>query len=170
MWKTGKTQAFPSRLPRLQSSVMALFRRYDSQQLVRATSDLSARVQRLESEHAAMRARLEGERQLRVLTAHIAAAAQAAPAIGAAIERFAEAMRAPVPVPPRGHSGGLARAKSAWRYSDGTFMPESEKSAAYLEGYERYAAGGRARAARALRGRDGTFLSDVDCNLSRQDR
>lgn len=159
MWRTGKTQAFPSRLPRLQSSVMALFRRYDSEQLVRATSDLSARVQRLEVEHAALRARLEGERQLRILTAQIAAAAQAAPAIGAAIERFAEAMRAPPPLVPRGRAGGLARAKHAWRYFDGTFMPESEKEAVYSEEYERYAAGGRARAETARRGADGTFQS-----------
>ena len=64
MWKTGKTEAFPKHLPRLQSSVMALFRRHDSEQLLRATSDLSARVQRLELEQAALRARLEGERQL----------------------------------------------------------------------------------------------------------
>ena len=155
--KADKTRAFPSRLPRLQSSVMALFRRYDSQQLVRATSDLSERVQRLESEHAALRARLEGERHLRILTAHIAAAAEAAPSIGAAIERFAEAMRAPLPLVPRGRAGGLARALTAWRYFDGTFMPESERQAAYLQAYERYAAGGRARARSARRHSDGTF-------------
>jgi len=155
MWKTGKTQAFPNRPPRLQSSVMALFRRYDSEQLVRATSDLTMRVQRLEVEHAALRARLEGERQLRILTAHIASAAQAAPVIGAAIERFAQAMRAPLP---RGRTGGLARARTAWRYFDGTFMPESEKDATYLEEYERYAAGGRKRAASAARHSDGTFI------------
>ena len=156
MWKTGKIQAFPSRLPRLQSSVMALFRRYDSEQLVRATSDLAARVQRLETEHAALRARLEGDRQLRVFMTHIVAAAQVAPAVGAAIERFAEAMRAPLP---RGRAGGLARARCAWRYFDGTFMPESEKEAAYIEEYERYAAGGRARAESADRNPDGTFVS-----------
>jgi hypothetical protein len=162
MWKIEKAQGFPSHLPRLQSSVMALFRRYDSEQLVRATSDLSARVQRLELEHAALRARLEGESQLRIVTAQIAAAAQAAPAIGAAIERFAEAMRAPLPLVPRGRAGGLARAKSAWRYFDGTFRPESEKDAAYLEEYERYAAGGRARAFRAHRHPDGTFASSQE--------
>lgn len=135
---------------------MTLFRRYDSEQLVRATSDLTARVQRLELEHAALRARLEGERQLRILAAHIASAAQAAPVIGAAIERFAQAMRAPLP---RGRTGGLARARTAWRYFDGTFMPESEKEAAYAEEYERYAKGGRGRAAAAQRAADGTFLS-----------
>lgn len=161
MWKTGKTEAFPSHLPRLQSSVMALFRRHDSEQLVRVTSDLSARVQRLEVEQAALRARLDDERQLRIVTAQIAAAAQAAPAIGAAIERFAEAMRAPLPLVPRGRAGGLARAKGAWRYLDGTFMPESEKEAAYLEEFERYAAGGRARARAASRCTDGTFAQNV---------
>jgi hypothetical protein len=154
MWKTLKTHAFPSHLPRLQSSVMALFRRHDSEQLVRATSDLTARVQRLETEYALLRARLEGERQLRLLTAHIAAAAQAAPVIGAAIDRFAQAVRVPLP---RGRAGGLSRAKTAWRYFDGTFMPESEKEAAYFEVYERYAAGGRARARKARREADGTF-------------
>jgi hypothetical protein len=67
-------------------------------------------------------------------------------------------MRAPLSLPRRGHAGGLARARSAWRYLDGTFMPESEKEAAYLPEYERYAADGRARAARARRSPDGTFL------------
>jgi hypothetical protein len=156
MWKIRKTETFPSHPLRPQSSVMALFRRSDSEQLVRATSDLTARVQRLEGEQAALRARLEGERQLRIFTAHVAAAAAVAPAIGAAIERFAEAMRAPLP---RGRAGGLERSKGAWRYFDGTFMRESEKETAYLEEYERYAAGGRARAATAGRSDDGRFLS-----------
>lgn len=157
MWKPGKTEPFPRHLPRLQSSVMALFRRYDSEQLVRATSDLMARVQRLETEQAALHVRLESERQLRAFTIHVSAAAQAAPAIGAAIERFAQAMRARLP---RGRAGGLSRARIAWRYFDGRFMPESEKDAAYLEEYERYASGGRARAGTAKRAVDGTFLPD----------
>ncbi len=137
---------------------MALFRRYDREQLVRATSDLAARVQRLETEHGALRARLEGERQFRLFTVNVAAAAQAAPAIGAAIEQFAQAMRAPLTPPPRGSAGGLARARSAWRYFNGTFMPDSEKEATYFEQYERHAAGGRARAKKATRNSDGTFL------------
>ena len=74
--------------------------------------------------------------------------------IGGAIARFAEAMRATLP---RGRAGGLARARTAWRYFDGTFMPESEKGAAYLEEYERYAIGGRTRASHARRNPDGTF-------------
>lgn len=158
MWKTGKAQAFPSRLLRLQSSVMALFRRHDSQQLVRATSDLTARVHRLETEHAALRTRLQGEHQLRLLTANVVAAAQAAPVIGAAIERFAQAMRASLP---KGRVGGLARAKTAWRYADGTFLSDSDRTQAIeeleFEKYERYAAGGRARANSASRFADGTF-------------
>ena len=108
----------------------------------------------LRREHAELRARLESERQLRILAAQIVGAAQIAPIIGAAIEKFAQAMRAPLP---RGRAGGLARASTAWRYFDGTFMPESEKSEAYLADYERYASGGRARAARASRNKDGTF-------------
>jgi hypothetical protein len=159
MWKIEKDSGFPEPSAAPTISVMALFRRHDSEQLVRATSDLAARVQRLENEQAGLRARLEGERQLRLLTAHITAAAQMAPAIGAAIERFAEALRAPLPTLRRGRAGGLARSKSAWRYIDGTFMPESEKEAVYTEEYERYAAGGRARAESADRNADGTFAS-----------
>jgi len=129
------------------------FRRHIRDELVRTTNDLLARVQRLEEGQAEIRARL-AERQLQVFTANLAAAAQVAPEIGAAIERFAEAMRAPLV---RGRVGGLARARAAWRYFDGTFMPESEKEAAYLEEYERYAAGGRARAETASRNPNGTF-------------
>jgi hypothetical protein len=65
-----------------------------AKQLVEKTGALLDRVQRLEREHAELRAALEGERELRVQAANIAAAAQAAPAIGAAIEGFAESMRA----------------------------------------------------------------------------
>lgn len=76
---------------------MLLFSRHIAKQLVDTTSALFERVQRLEEKHAELRARLDGERDLRVLTAHIAAAVQAAPMIGAAIERFSETMRAPRP-------------------------------------------------------------------------
>ena len=137
---------------------MLRFHRHAIGQLVQTASELRARIQRLESEQATLRSRLDGERQLQILTAHISAAAQAAPAIGAAIERFAQAMRASLPLPRRGHAGGLARAKGAWRYLDGTFMPESEKEVMYIQEYERYAAGGRARASRAQRASDGTFI------------
>jgi len=166
MWKAGKTQAFTSSLPHLQSSVMAWFRTHNSEQLVCvvcATSDLRARVQRLEAEQAALLARLEGDRQLRMLTAHIAAVAHVARAIGAAVERFAKAMRPPLPPAPRGRAGGLARAGTGWRYSDGTFMPDAERRAAIeefeLAEYERYAAGGRTRAASAVRDEGGKFIS-----------
>jgi hypothetical protein len=121
-----------------------------------AASGLLERIQRLEREHAELRARLDGERQLRTLAAQIVGAAQIAPIIGEAIESFAKAMRAPSP---RGRAGGLARARSAWRYFDGTFMPESLKMEARLADYERYATGGRARAGRAKRAADGTFLT-----------
>jgi hypothetical protein len=113
----------------------------------KASSDLSC-------EHASLRTRLEGERQLRILAAQIVGAAQAAPVIGNAVENFAQAMRAPIP---RGRAGGLARARSAWRHFDGTFVPESAKTEAQIAEYERYAAGGRARAALATRSTDGTF-------------
>lgn len=137
---------------------MRIFGSSTNDELRHTTSALLARVQRLEEEQAALRTRLEGERQLRIYIAQVAAAARVAPLLGVAMERFAQAMRAPLPLVPRGRAGGLARAKTAWRYFDGTFMPESEKESAYLEEYERYAAGGRARARSASRFSDGTFL------------
>jgi len=109
-------------------------------------SDLLDRIQRIEAEQSALRAEIEGERQLRFLTAEIVGAAQAAPVIGNAIENFAKAMRTPSP---RGRPGGLARASNAWRYFDGTFMPESEKIEAARNYHERFAVGGRARRSRA---------------------
>lgn len=75
-----------------------------------------------------------------------------------AIELFAQAMRTQSP---RGRAGGLARARTAWRYFDDTFMSESNKFEAYSLEYERYAAGERARAASAIRNPDGTFVSEV---------
>ncbi len=134
---------------------MLLTRRHIQSAIESYTSDISARVQRLESEQAMLRARVEGERQVRSLAANVTAAAVVAPAIGAAIERFAEAMRRPSP---RGRAGGLARVRTAWRYFDGRFMPESNKSEAYRMEYERYAAGGRARAACARRSVNGRFI------------
>ena len=124
------------------------FHRTDADELRRTTSELLARIQRLESAHAEIRASLEGERYLRLLAANITSAALIAPEIGAAIERFAQGMRAPLH---RGRTGGLARASTAWRHFDGTFMPESEKWDAYRDEYDRHAAGGRARAAIASR-------------------
>lgn len=120
------------------------------------TSAIIDRVQRLEREQAELRARLDGERQLRFLAAQIVGAAQFAPVIGAAVENFAQAMRAPAP---RGRAGGLARARGAWRYFDGTFMSESEKLEAYRQDYERFAAGGRARARFGGRDSRGRFRS-----------
>ena len=125
-------------------------------QPVETTNPLLKRVRRLEEEQAQFRSRLEGHRQLRIFAAHTAAAAQTATILGQAIEAFAQAMRSPLP---RGRAGGLARTRSAWRYFDGTFMPESEKALADLEDYERHAAGGRARAAKAQRAVDGTFVA-----------
>ena len=135
---------------------MWLLDRSDRRTTDHATSDLLERIQRLEREQAELRARLEGERQLRILAAQIVGAAQVAPVIGEAVEKFAQAMRAPLP---RGRAGGLVRARTAWRCFDGTFMPESEKFEAYRVEYERFASGGRARAQSAERGSDGRFLS-----------
>lgn len=92
---------------------------------------------------------------------HVATENQAEKAIvGHDIGNVASPLDEPTPV--RGRAGGLARARQAWRYSDGTFMSDSEKEAVIeeseLDEYERFAAGGRARAARAKRASDGTFL------------
>jgi hypothetical protein len=130
-----------------------LFRRFTAKKLLIATSELLERVQRLEAEQSLMRGR-ESALQFQLLTANITSAAGAAAIIGEAIDHFAQAMRSPMR---RGRAGGLARAKRAWRYLDGTFMPESEKREAFREEYERYARGGRARAATASRSADGTF-------------
>jgi hypothetical protein len=135
-----------------------LFRRDSDLKTVDArTSDLLDRIQRIEAEHAALRAEIEGERQLRFLTAELVGVAHAATVIASAFEHFAQALRAPLP---RGRIGGLARARKAWRYLDGTFMPESEKLEAYRDEYERYAAGGRARAASAKRDDLGKFAGE----------
>jgi len=136
---------------------MWLSGRNDRRKSEHLTSELLERIQRLEREQEKLRSRIEVDRQLRILTAQIVGAAQVAPVIGDAVEKFAHTMRTPSP---RGRAGGLERARSAWRYFDGTFMPESEKSEAYLAEYERYAAGGRARASLALRHSDGTFAKN----------
>jgi hypothetical protein len=98
--------------------------------------------------------RLQSERQLRILAVQIVGAAQIAPVIGDAVERFAQAMRVPSS---RGRAGGLARARSAWQYFDGTFMSESSKLEARIAEYERYATGGRVRASDAQRHEMGKF-------------
>ena len=133
---------------------MLLSRRHTEPLPDAVTSDIIDRIQRLEREHAQLHVRLEGDRQLRFLAAQIVGAAQIAPVIGDAVEKFAQAMRSPQI---RGHAGGLARARIAWRYIDGTFMPESEKGEAWREEYERYARGGKTRANSALLARDGMF-------------
>ena len=68
---------------------MWLLNRIDRRILDHTTSDLLERIQRLEREHAALRARLEGERHLQIFAAQISGAAQVAPVIGDAIEKFA---------------------------------------------------------------------------------
>jgi hypothetical protein len=138
----------------VQSSAMLFRGRHAPETIEVRTSDLLERIQRIEAEQAALRAEIESDRQLRFLTTEIVGVAQAAPIIGNAIENFAQAMRRQLP---RGRAGGIARASSAWRYFDGTFMPESEKDVAHREEYERFAAGGRARARGARRFADGSF-------------
>ena len=132
-------------------------RRHDRSAIERTTSELSERIQRLEREYAELRAQLEGERQLRAFATQVSNAGAMTPVFCAAFERVAESMRAPIP---RGRAGGLARARNAWRFFDGSFMPKSAKLDARFAEYERYAAGGRARAATARRASDGVFLAN----------
>jgi hypothetical protein len=103
------------------------------------TSDLLERIERIEAAQAALRARVEGERQLRFLAREIGKAADLAPIIGDAVEKLAQALRSPLP---RGRAGGLARARTAWRHFDGTFLLEAAKAEVYLAERERYAVGG----------------------------
>ena len=104
-------------------------------------------------------ARLRSQRKLDRLLAGIHDAGEAALLLGAAFENFAANLRAPGK---RGWAGGIARARLAWRYSDGAFMPNDEakqlREEFELEEYEHHAAGGRARASRARRAADGRFL------------
>jgi hypothetical protein len=62
------------------------------QQLEILTSDLRERLQRLEDDQTQLRARFDGERHLRILTASISSETQIAPIIGKAFEDFALAM------------------------------------------------------------------------------
>jgi hypothetical protein len=71
-----------------------------------------------------------------------------------------QAVMAPLPPPPRGIAGGgVARARHAWRYDDGTFMSYENEEQIRLEQHERMARGGRARASVAKRAPDGTFVA-----------
>jgi hypothetical protein len=133
---------------------MLLLNRQIAKHLIETTSALLERVQRLEEEQAVLRGRLEGERQLRLLTARIALRLRPSRLLGKqskdSLRQCGHQCRVGAPAD--------SRARSAWRYFDGTFMPESEKIEAYRVEYERFASGGRVRAAKALRARDGTFL------------
>jgi len=132
------------------------------EQLRTATGAIPERLHRLEQQHARLQGRILGNRALEIFTTSVAVAAQAAPIPGAAIEGFAQAMRAPLPSAPRGGAGGIARNPQAWRYNDGTLVPESEKLEAGRCQYERYARGGRARAASAVRDERGRFIDAED--------
>jgi hypothetical protein len=52
------------------------------------TTEIGARLQCIEREQRELRSMREGDRQVQILSANIAGAAQATPIIGAAIERF----------------------------------------------------------------------------------
>jgi len=63
-----------------------------------------------------------------------------------------------LPLPP-GVAGGIARARHAWRYDDGTFMSYDDEERIQLEQRERMARSGRARARDAKRAPNGTFAA-----------
>jgi len=126
-------------------------------------ADIQRELSRLEAELGAMRAELAALKSATAsaspwprLATEISSAAEAATSQGMVAGELSR------PAPVRGRAGGLARARDAWRCSDGTFMPDYDKEAEIaeheIEEYERYAAGGRARALRARRRADGTFL------------
>ena len=62
------------------------------------------------------------------------------------------------PLPPS-VAGGIARARYAWRYDDGTFMSYDVEQQIRAEQREHMARGGRARARVAKRAPDGTFVA-----------
>ena len=122
-----------------------------NQRLTAEFSELALRLQHIERELMSARLRcLFGELgvAIRLTVQHGLDAADA----------MENGLRATVRPLARGKAGGIARAMRAWRYLDGTFMPEKVKEQAFFEEYERYAAGGRARAATAKRGVNGSFL------------
>ncbi len=131
---------------------------------------LAEMIQRVQAAQAATPSVFDSDDVIDRIAARVAAklsreGAEAAIAVevGRAIEAFAAAMRRPLR---RDLAGGRARARSAWRYADGTFMSEGQRTATIEEfeiaDYERYAAGGRARARSAQRWPDGTFASNKD--------
>jgi len=122
-----------------------------AQELIELRTNMHVRIQQVETECA----RIGLQRILRELHKAAELAVKLGMPAALAIEKGLRSTAAPLP---RGKAGGLARARSAWRYDDGTFMPESEKLEAHREKYERHAAGGRVRAARAIRAVDGTFI------------
>jgi len=77
-----------------------------------------------------------------------------------AIAAGLQAVMAPLPPPPPGVAGGVARARHAWRYDNGTFMSYDDEEQILIEQHERMARGGRARARSAKRAPDGTFLPE----------
>lgn len=112
-------------------------------------------------------ARAERRRRIAIavfLRRYLAAKVRQADEVGAAFEGFGQAMRSPLPRRQISLLGGRARAKSAFRGKDGTFLSTAEVDALLdeiaAEEYERHAPGGRARAAGALRGSDGRFQAD----------
>ena len=119
---------------------------------------LDGRIDQLARELDERIQRLEWAPRLARMGRELAAAATLAQQGCRAAHAIEHALRAIGAAPlPRGKAGGLARARTAWRYDDGTFASDSLKEEASRAEYERYARGGRQRAASAHRYEDGTF-------------
>jgi len=78
----------------------------------------------------------------------------------AAAQAIAKGLQAAMAPLPRGVAGGLARAKYAWRYKDGTWISYDEEEQIMRERCQRMSRGGRARAKGAKRAPDGTFVRE----------
>jgi hypothetical protein len=125
-----------------------------TQELDQLRGDMNMRLQQVEEECA----RTQLHRVIREIHKAAQFAVQTGLPAALAIEQSIRALAKPLP---RGRAGGLVRARTAWRYGDGTFMPEAQKFEAYRQEYERHAASGRIRAANAVRNHDGKFLANA---------
>ncbi len=128
-------------------------------QIVELDQRLTERIDQLAGKLDARIQRLELAPKLAHFGRELHAAATFAQQGCRAAHAIQHALRAIGSAPmPRGKPGGTARARTAWRWDDGTFMSDSAKEEANRAEYERFATGGRARAAGAQRAANGTFL------------
>lgn len=168
--KVPKLEALSSLRHGVKSSGMLFTRASELDALRVTTSTLERRIQQLSVELAELRSRVPTLDDPNLIARLAARLSRVHAKADRELDRFLLAIHSAGETAAtlsalearRGRAGGLARARTAWRYNNGTFMPESEKSEAYREEYERFAAGGRARASQARRASDGTFLPRIE--------